>query len=124
MRTLFYLISIGILVGFAGWAYKINYDTRAATRYVNDLKKEIAAEAEKIEMARAEWAYLNRPERLMRLADANFDVLRLGPVAFDQTMKVQHVAFPRLEPNLARSPADATADAIEAITAISSQGAQ
>jgi len=34
MRTVFYLFSIGILVSFATWAYKVNYDTRLAERRV------------------------------------------------------------------------------------------
>ncbi len=94
MRTVFYLFSIGILVSFATWAYKVNYDTRLAERRVALLESEIADEAEKIEVLRAEWAYLNRPERLLRLADANFDVLGLGPVAAEQGDAVTQVSFP------------------------------
>ena len=97
MRTLFYLFSIAILVSFATWSYKVNYATRAAERRVALLSDEITTEMEKIEILKAEWAYLNRPERLLRLAEANFDVLGLGPIAADQTGSVADVAYPEKE---------------------------
>lgn len=97
MRTLFYLFSIGVLVCFATWAYKVNYATRDAERRVATLEHEIASEAEKIEVLRAEWAYLNRPERLLRLADANFDVLGLSPVGAKQREVIANVSFPETE---------------------------
>lgn len=83
MRTLFYLFSSLVLIVSAFWAYNVNYATRDAERRVVALSAQIDAEAEKIEVLSAEWAYLNRPERLVRLAEANFEVLRLVPVRAD-----------------------------------------
>lgn len=83
MRTLFYLFSSCLLILSAYWAYSVNYTTRAAERSVDALKQQIVEETDKIEVLRAEWAYLNRPERLTRLAEANFEILRLVPVRAD-----------------------------------------
>lgn len=94
MRTLFYLFSLTALIGFATWTYKVNYATRDAERRVARLEQAITAEQEKIEVLKSEWAYLNRPERLLRLAEANFDVLRLGPIDADHYANAGQVAFP------------------------------
>ncbi len=83
MRTLFYLFSSCLLILSAYWAYSVNYTTRSAERSVDALKQQIVEETDKIEVLRAEWAYLNRPERLTRLAEANFEILRLVPVRAD-----------------------------------------
>ncbi len=83
MRTLFYLFSSCLLILTAYWAYSVNYTTRAAERRVALIETQIVEEADKIEVLNAEWAYLNRPERLTRLAEANFEILRLVPVRAD-----------------------------------------
>lgn len=83
MRTLFYLFSSCLLMLSAYWAYSVNYTTRTAEGRVAALETQIIKETDKIEVLRAEWAYLNRPERLTRLAEANFEMLRLVPVRAD-----------------------------------------
>lgn len=91
MRTLFYMFSSIILMVSAYWAYNVNYTTRAAERRVAVLNDQIGAEADKIDVLRAEWAYLNRPERLLRLAEANFEVLGLVSVRADHYAEVGDV---------------------------------
>ena len=83
MRTLFYLFSSALLILSAYWAYSVNYTTRAAERRVALIEAQITEEADKIDVLRAEWAYLNRPERLTRLAEANYEILRLVPIRAD-----------------------------------------
>lgn len=97
MRTVFYLFSLTALIGFATWTYKVNYATRDAERRVARLETAIKSEEEKIEVLKSEWAYLNRPERLLKLAEANFDVLRLGPIHSDHYADAAQVAFPSEE---------------------------
>lgn len=91
MRTLFYLFSSSLLILSAYWAYSVNYTTRAADRRVALLEAKITNEHDKIEVLRAEWAYLNRPERLARLAEANFEVLRLVPVRANHYDSVSNI---------------------------------
>ena len=94
MRTLFYIFSCLCLVSFATWSYNVNYATREAAARVALLEAKLGAEADKIDILRAEWEYLNRPERLLRLAEANFDVLGLVPARPDHFGEVAQVPYP------------------------------
>lgn len=98
MRSLFYMFSILTLVGFGYWSYTVNYATRAAEQRVDRIDAQIDEEREKIEVLRAEWAYLNRPERLLRLAEANFETLGLVPVRADHYADAGQVAYEAPEP--------------------------
>ena len=71
------------LIAFAVWSYNVNFDAQAAEGRVASLAQEIEAEKEKIAVLKAEWAYLNRPERLRRLSEAHFETLRLVAVRLD-----------------------------------------
>jgi len=91
MRTLFYLFSSCLLILSAYWAYSVNYTTRTAEARVAAIESQIIIETDKIEVLRAEWAYLNRPERLTRLAEANYEMLRLVPVRADHYGNVDDI---------------------------------
>lgn len=83
MRTLFYLLSCAVLFGAALWSYSVSYGTRDAAKRVALLEAEIDAETSRIDVLQAEWAYLNRPERLIALAEANFETLGLDVITPD-----------------------------------------
>ena len=94
MRTFLYFLCCAIVIGSAYWAYKENYRTQASLRRVSDLQKAIAAEREAISVLGAEWAYLNRPERLRELVEMNFDDLQLLPLLPEHFVDVELVAYP------------------------------
>ncbi|MEM9715352.1 MAG: cell division protein FtsL [Pseudomonadota bacterium] len=83
MRGAFFLIGCAVLTGLAYWAYSENYKTQAELERVEELRYLIADRREAISVLTAEWAYLNRPDRLHKLADSNFDQLKLIPMTSD-----------------------------------------
>lgn len=94
MRSLFYILTALAVIGLAAWAYNENYKTQAALREVSELNREIAHLRETLGVLRAEWAYLNRPDRLRDLADLNFDRLGLLPLSPDQFGRVDQIPYP------------------------------
>ena len=81
MRILLYALSVSVVVILAFWAYGEGYETRATERDVARLERTIGARHQELSMLRAEWAYLNRPDRLQELAEMNFETLGLIPPA-------------------------------------------
>ena len=98
MRSLFYALSILAVVAMAFWAYGEGYETRQTERAVARLEREIGARHHELSMLRAEWAYLNRPDRLHALAEMNFETLGLIPLAPDHFALTEQVAYPPPEP--------------------------
>ncbi|RMF40261.1 MAG: cell division protein FtsL [Alphaproteobacteria bacterium] len=94
MRLLLYILSALIAVGFGFWAYQVNYDTQAALRRVDALNRQIAAERESLTVLRAEWAWLNRPERLAELVNIYRDDLGLGPIRPGHFADIAAIAEP------------------------------
>ncbi len=84
MRSLFYLVSTLAVMVLAFWAYHENYRTKAALAARGETARAIAEARESIVMLHAEWAYLNRPERLRELVEMNFESLGLQPMTAAQ----------------------------------------
>ncbi len=94
MRGLLYVTSALVVMGLAFWAYHQNYMTQESVRETRDLQREIGQMREALGVLRAEWAYLNRPDRLRELAEINYDRLGLLPLRPDQFGLIDQVAFP------------------------------
>lgn len=94
MKTLFFAVASLAIMGLGFWAYQGNYQTQDSLRTVRNLQNEVAALREAISVQRAEWAYLNRPDRLAELADLNFDKLNLLPLDPGQFADVAAIPYP------------------------------
>ncbi len=93
-RPILYVSTVLALMALAFWAYRENYATQRALREVARLEAEIAGLREAISVQRAEWAYLNRPDRLRDLVTLNFDRLPLLPLDPGQFAAAGDVAMP------------------------------
>ncbi len=109
MRALFYALAALGVIGLAYWAYNENYATQAALKRVEVLQREIASTREHLGVLRAEWAYLNRPDRLRELSDLNYKSLRLMPLAPDHFGDTKQVAFPKVRMQDLTRPVDLSA---------------
>ena len=98
MRGLFYILSILGVVGLAYWAYHQGYETRQTAREVQQLQRDIGKAHERLAVLRAEWAYLNRPDRLRELAEMSFERLELMPLSADQFGTIAQVAYAPVAP--------------------------
>jgi hypothetical protein len=95
MRPLLYVLSFFALIALGFWAYRENYATQAALKEVQALQRQIVGLREALSVQRAEWAYLNRPDRLRELATANYDRLGLLPMEPSQFGQAAQVAYPQ-----------------------------
>lgn len=118
MRSFLYFLASGMVIGVAFWAYQQNHQTRQAQKRVDSLQREIAITRDALSIERAEWAYLNRPDRLRDLVNLNFDALELLPMTPDHFATIDEVIRP---PVLGRLPIDPRAG-LSASTSSSADG--
>ncbi|PIE13027.1 MAG: cell division protein FtsL [Rhodobacterales bacterium] len=98
MRNLLYIVTSMVVIGLAFWAYHENYKTQEAVSEAERLEREITRARARLAVLNAEWAYLNRPDRLRDLAEINFPRLELGPLSPDQFGRVDEVSYPVEKP--------------------------
>ena len=94
MKGLLYILTALAVFGLAFWAYRENYATQEVLSETQSLQRQIGSAQARLAGLKAEWAYLNRPDRLRELAEINFDRLGLLPLRPDQFGHVDEVAYP------------------------------
>lgn len=94
MRLLLCLFGALVATVFGFWAYNVNYDTQEAMKRVHRLQSDLARERQSIAMLRAEWAWLNRPDRLAALVVEHNTTLGLVPLDPAHFAVVTDIAFP------------------------------
>ena len=94
MKGLIYAGLALVVMGLGFWAYRENYATQASLRDVRALRAEIMATQAHLDRLSAEWAYLNRPDRLRDLAELNFQRLELLPLLPEAFAGVEQVSMP------------------------------
>ena len=93
MRSFIYTSTFACLVGLAFWAYQENIKTKSAIAHTEKLQKEIGISRARLSILKAEWAYLNRPDRLTELVDLNFGRLQLVPLRASNFLEVDEIHF-------------------------------
>ncbi len=83
MIKLLHFLAMSALVGSAGYAYSIKYETLYLAEEVTKMKAKVQRERDAIAVLRAEWQYLNRPDRLQVAVERHLDL---------QPLNVQHLA--------------------------------
>lgn len=94
MRVLFAILAAIAVIASGYWAYQENYTTQAELDRVDDLRRDIVNARARLSVLKAEWAYLNRPDRLRELADMNFEKLGLVPLRPEQLGEVEDLPQP------------------------------
>lgn len=94
MRGLTVLGVAAALLVMAFFAYRENDRTQAVLRDLAYTEREIGRARESLAMLEAEWAFLNRPERLRDLAAMAWDQLRLAPMRPSSFGRVSEVPYP------------------------------
>ncbi len=74
LRILINMVCFAVL---AMGVYLVKYSVQDVQREVAAVKRELAVEKESLHLLNAEWAYLNRPDRLRQLADRHLDLVPL-----------------------------------------------
>lgn len=83
MKLTIYSLSIISVMVLAYWANSESYKTKAVISFTKSLQGEIGDLKEKLNVLNAEWAYLNRPDRLADLVKWNYEKLGLIPISAD-----------------------------------------
>lgn len=110
MNRLSTLVWMLVIVVAAFLLYMVKYQVQSLKIQIADTSRQLEAEREALHVAAAEWAYLNRPERLRMLAGK---YLAASEVTVDKVADLQAIPFPRqldaaATPKTAISPVSAT----------------
>ncbi|MDC3107866.1 cell division protein FtsL [Paracoccaceae bacterium] len=112
VRLLLFSIVIISTFSLGLWAYKINYDSRAASQRVKGLEKSILSAKKEIKILKAEWAHLNNPDRLRKLVEYYFLELRLTPINPDDFISFSEIHWDK---DIEKTPATALGKSISGI---------
>lgn len=104
MKNLFLGCLVVTVMGLAFWGYTENYATKGSLDKIAQLNEEIGLAHSRLRVLNAEWAYLNRPERLLQLVNANFDDLRLLQLTSDHFARLEQIPYPGPDLGLITEP--------------------
>ncbi|MBM3545842.1 MAG: hypothetical protein FJX54_02720 [Alphaproteobacteria bacterium] len=83
--TLFWLVC-AVLIGCG--LYQLKYEVQAKEERLVRLNRQIQAEQEAIHVLNAEWAFLNRPDRLADLANRHLEMTPVAPAQFGKVAAI------------------------------------
>lgn len=79
------VVWVGVIGSMAFGLYQLKHAVQRSEKELAQLERELITSQESIHVLRAEWSYLNRPDRLSALADRH---LALVPVAPNQVVDI------------------------------------
>ena len=91
MNRISTLVWILVTVIAAFMLYQVKYEVQSLKSQVADTAHRLEAEKQALHVVAAEWAYLNRPERLQQLADK---YLASSDVTVDKIADMRAIPFP------------------------------
>ena len=91
MWRFLHVLAIGAVIASAAYVYGVKYQTIYASEQIVKTRHLIAKERDAINVLRAEYAHLVRPERLQALADKQ---LEMQPLALNQIVKADDLPEP------------------------------
>ena len=91
MWRLMHVVAIAALIGSAAYVYSVKYQAIYAAEQIVHTRHQIRKERDAINLLRAEYAHLTRPERLQALADKELD---MQPLALNQIVKADDLPDP------------------------------
>jgi cell division protein FtsL len=96
MWRIMHIAAIGALVASASYVYSVKYKTILWSEKIVETRHAIEREQDAINVLRAEYALLTRPERLQELADKD---LGMQPLALNQIVRASDLpeAAPKID---------------------------
>ena len=91
MWRILHILAIGAVIASAAYVYSVKYQAIYASEQVVKTRHAIAKERDAINVLRAEYAHLIRPDRLQALADKLLD---MQPLALNQIAKAGDLPLP------------------------------
>ena len=95
MWRFMHIVAIGALVASAVYVYSIKYKTILWSEKIVETRHAVEREQDAINVLRAEYAFLTRPERLQALADKD---LGMQPLMLSQIVKASDL--PQAQPKI------------------------
>ena len=83
------LVLVGLVLAAASATYMVKFQADDARDRLAQLRRDIAAEREAIDILRADWSLLTNPARLQALAERHGEELRLTPVSAKQIVTLE-----------------------------------
>lgn len=93
MIRLSMIIWVMVLAASAFGLYSVKFKVQTIRAAIADVSHELDMERESLNVVAAEWAYLNRPDRLQKLASAYLSSKEVG---VEQIADVQAIPFPQV----------------------------
>ena len=88
------LMWVWLIAGAAGVLFHVSYDVTSLEDDLSALNRDIVREQEAIRVLRAEWSYLNQPERLRNLAEELTSLVPIAPAQVIESATVLPMPLP------------------------------